>query len=191
MVLFMGLSGNKALAQGLGFLIPDAAIAQYAGSIGYFSGGVGYDIFKNKRGNIDLMYGFVPGNKGGVLHAATAKFAYRPFVYKIKDWAIIYPINPGFFVSYTFHRELSTSFNTDQYPKKYYYWSEAIRPHLSFSNEIELNAGKLLKGAKIKSITLYSEFNTNEYYLVNYLQNIPALTLSDVMQLGIGTRIKF
>lgn len=180
-----------ASAQNLKFLVPDEAIGQYAGSIGYFSGGIGYDLFPNKRGNLDLVYGFVPGSKGGVLHIATAKFSYRPWAIDLKDWGKVYPFNPGIFASYTFHKDLSFKFPSGQYAHDYYYWSEALRPHLSFSSEIELNAGKISKNMGIRAIGLYIEANTNDYYLINFLQNTSALKIDDIFQLGIGTRIKF
>lgn len=72
LVLFLFGKVNHSNAQKKSFLVPDAAIIQYAGSIGYFSVGAGYEIFKNKRGNIDFNYGYVPASKGGKLHALTA-----------------------------------------------------------------------------------------------------------------------
>jgi hypothetical protein len=190
-VLLFSLTNSSVFAQGFKFLIPDGAELQYAGSIGYLSGGVSYDLFPNKRGNMDLMYGFVPGNKGGVLHIATVKFAYKPWTIKLKDWGRLYPFNPGLFATYTFHKELSFKFPSGQYAHDYYYWSEALRPHLSFSSEIELNARKFIKETGIKAIGLYIEMNTNDYYLVNYFQNMSALKIDDIFQLGIGTRVKF
>jgi len=65
------------------FLIPDEAILQHAGSIGFFSAGAGYKLFENERGNLDLLYGYVPASKGGKLHIVTAKFAYKPFVIRL------------------------------------------------------------------------------------------------------------
>ncbi|NRF37844.1 hypothetical protein HQN83_03905 [Pedobacter sp. LMG 31643] len=185
------LTSTKISAQNFKFLIPDEAIVQYAGSIGYFSGGVGYELFGNKRGNLDLLYGFVPGSKGGVLNIATAKFGYRPWSIKVKDWGKFYPFNPAIFATYTFHKDLSFKFPSGQYAHDYYYWSEALRPHLAFSSEIELDAKKLLKNIGIRAIGLYIEANTNDFYLINYFQNTSALTVTDIFQLGIGMRVKF
>src|SRR5690554_2762197 len=177
-------------AQKLKFLIPDAAIVQYAGSIGYFSIGAGYEVFKNKRGIIDFNYGYVPASKGGELHIITAKFAYKPFEIELNDWVKFYPFNPGLFFSYTFHEDLPFKFASSQYPSGYYYWSPALRPHLSFTNEIELSMVKLWKDSKIKKISFYTEFNTNDYYLTNYIQNISSLSPFDAFQLGVGVRVK-
>ncbi len=181
---------DLAVAQFVKKLIPDAAITQYAGSIGYFSVGLSYDIFKNKRGNIDVNFGFVPASKGGYMHIVATKFTYRPFVINIKNKLTIYPINPGLFLSYTFDNELSRSFSKDQYPRGYYYWSEAIRPHLSFSHELKFDTRKIWNNG-LSAITIYSEFNSNDYYLVNYFQNTSSLKITDIFKLGIGAKIHF
>jgi len=181
----------SSCAQSLKILIPEDAVIQHAGSIGYFSIGGGYELFKNNRGSLDFNYGYVPASKGGELHIVAAKFAYRPFEIKLRDWAKIYPLNPGFFLSYTFHNDLGIKFPTDQYPKGYYYWSEAIRPHLSLSNEFQFIDESLLKKTGLKAVTLYSEINSNDYYLINFFQNPEELSVSDVFKLGIGLRLKF
>jgi hypothetical protein len=188
LLLLIGTTLNSKAQR---FLIPKDAIIQYAGSIGYLSVGAGYELFGNKRGNIDLNYGYVPESKGGALHIVTAKFAYRPFVIEIGDWAKVYPFNPGIFIRYTFNRNLGFNFDTVQYPKGYYYFSEAARPHLSFSNEFQLIKGKVLERTGLKALSIYSEFNTNDYYLVNYFQNSTALSPADIFKLGIGIRAKF
>ncbi|RZL15020.1 MAG: hypothetical protein EOO89_15115 [Pedobacter sp.] len=188
LLLFIGITFN---AKAQKFLIPEEAIVQYAGSIGYLSVGAGYELFGNKRGNLDINYGFVPESKGGALHILTAKFAYRPFVIKIGNFAKIYPFNPGIFIRYTLNNNLGFNFDTVQYPKGYYYFSEAARPHLSFSNEFQLTKGKVLKRTGLKALSIYSEFNTNDYYLINYFQNTTALSVTDIFKLGIGIRAKF
>ena len=188
LLLFIGITLN---AKAQKFLIPEDAIVQYAGSIGYLSVGAGYELFGNKRGNLDINYGFVPESKGGALHILTAKFAYRPFVIKIGNFAKIYPFNPGIFIRYTLNNNLGFNFDTVQYPKGYYYFSEAARPHLSFSNEFQLTKGKILERTGLKALSIYSEFNTNDYYLINYFQNTTALSVTDIFKLGIGIRVKF
>ncbi|WP_256005969.1 hypothetical protein [Pedobacter deserti] len=185
------LLSTTAQAQIFKALIPDEAIAQYAGSIGYFSAGAGYDIFANKKGRLDFHYGYVPQNKGGKLNIATVKFAYKPWEIGIGKTTKFYPLNPGIFLSYTFHKELSFNFDTEQYPKDYYYWSEALRPHLSVSTEVDISTAKLFKTNTIKKLGVYIEANTNDYYLVNYFQNMSALTITDVFQLGLGLRVRY
>ncbi len=189
--ILLFLITGKAQAQFPEILIPKTAIIQYAGSIGYLSAGAGYPLFKNKRGNLDFNYGFVPAGKGGPLHIASIKFAYRPIEIKLKDWGRIYPLNPGAFLSYHFGKEFDLHWDKSQYEKGYYWWSSALRPHISVSNELKLNGKKLFRGSKINSLSIYSEFNTNELYMVSYLQNMGGLGLSDIFKLGFGVRLGF
>jgi hypothetical protein len=103
----------------------------------------------------------------------------------------LYPFNPGLFASYTFHKDLSFLFPKGQYPEGYYYWSEAIRPHLSLNTELEVKPPNALKNTGIRGIGFYIEANTNDFYLINYLQNMKTLRLDDIFMLGIGLKAKF
>lgn len=189
--LLLTVSCLSVRAQKLAFLIPDEAIVQYAGSIGYFSAGAGYDVFGNKRGNLSFHYGYVPKNKGGELHITTVKLSYKPWEVPLKDWGKLYPFNPGLFATYTFHKDLGFRFPKGQYPGDYYYWSEAIRPHLSFNTELEVKPPDALKNTGIRGMGFYIEANTNDFYLINYLQNMKTLRLDDVFMLGIVLKVKF
>lgn len=172
-------------------LIPKSALSQYAGSIGFFSAGVGYELFKNERGSLDFMYGFVPKNRGGRLHIATVKFAYRPFEVRLNDWAKLYPVNPGAFLSYHFGPRFDFQWDKDTYEKGYYWWSTALRPHISLGTEVKIDTRKVAPALKIKSLSVYSEFNTNELYLVSYYQNAGTLSVTDIFKLGFGLRVAF
>lgn len=189
-VLLGVLLKSTAMAQERPDLVPDAVILQHAGSIGYFSIGGSYEAFKNKRGNVDVLYGFVPESKGGPLHIITAKFAYRPFVLNLGETITIHPVNPGMFFSYTFDKKLSFMFDKDQYGKGYYGWSEALRAHLSLSQEIHLNK-RPFEGRTLKGVILYSEFNVSDLYLASWIQNPQALSPDDVSKLGVGVKVKF
>jgi hypothetical protein len=191
MALLLAVGTVKGFAQKLKSLIPDAATVQFAGSIGFISVGAGYELFHNKRGNLDFTYGYVPASKGGTLHIIATKFAYRPFKIKIKDVAKFYPLNPGLFISYTINKDLPIEFNKSQYEKGYYWWSPALRPHLSFSSEVELDTEKDWNKSQIESISIYAEVNTNDYYAINYIHNPNSLSIGDIFQVGLGLRVKF
>jgi hypothetical protein len=172
-------------------LIPDGIVLQHAGSIGFMSIGGTYEIFPNRRGNIDVLYGFVPGSKGGPLHIITGKFAYRPLVLKVGDLVTFYPLNPGVFLSYTPDKDLSVIFDPNQYGKGYYGWSEAVRFHLSFSQEAELNTRGLLRERSAPGVVLYSELSASDLYLISWVQNTGELALTDIFKVGIGLKVKF
>jgi len=189
-VFILALS-TTASAQRFRFLVPDGAVIQHAGSIGYFSGGIEYDLFKNKRGSLDLLFGILPESKGGAFTTVTTKFAYRPFEIKAAPWLVIHPINPGLFLCYTVDKDFDLIRDRDQYIKGYYYLSEALRTHVALSSEFKLNTAALVKGKTVKSVTIYYEINTNDMYLVNYFQNTKAMSLPDIFKAGIGIRASF
>ncbi|WP_304065931.1 hypothetical protein [Pedobacter glucosidilyticus] len=173
------------------WLIPKSVITQYAGSIGYLSAGVGYNLNKSGNSTLDIHYGHVPASKGGSLHIVTAKFAYRPFHVKINQHTTLSPLNPGFFLSYHAGSNFDSTWDDNNYPKGYYWWSTAFRPHLSLSTELSLKSEKKLKSIGIKKLSFYSEFNTNELYFVSLFQNSTYLKLHDIFKLGFGSRIYF
>ncbi len=166
---------------------PTNITIQHGGSIGYFSGGVGYFLNKKHTSTLNMFYGHIPVSKGGSLHIFTAKFIWRPFTIPITNDIILQPLNPGFFLSYHSGKNFDSKWDDNNYPKGYYWWSTAFRPHIAVSNEIKFN----LNQSPFKSIGVYSEFNTNELYLVSYIQNRKTLGLNNIFKLGFGARAYF
>lgn len=173
------------------FLIPETAMVQRAGSIGYNSFGAGYNLFRKNTGSLDLTWGYVPKSKGGRQDIFAAKFAYRPFNIKIKDLVVINPINPGVFVSYHPGGKFHTTFNKKQYPKGYYWWSSAFRIHVSLSTEIKINMPQSMSSTGIEQVSIYTELNTNELYAVSWFKNRNYLPFQDILKLGIGVKAYF
>jgi hypothetical protein len=184
------LSGTNAHGQLLKQLIPDGVIVQYGGSIGFLSGGISYDIFKNKRGNLDFSYGHVPESKGGPLDVFAVKFAYRPLKINVKDVATFFPLNPGTFISYH-PGDKFEHWNSGQFSKGYYWWSRTTRVHLSLSSELKLNGKKLFGKKGIEAIGIYSELNTNELYAVSWFKNRDTMSFLDIVRVGYGVRVYF
>lgn len=182
---------DRVKAQNLRFLIPDGAVIQHAGSIGYLSAGAHYTLFKNKKGSFDVIYGHLPKSKGGGFSTLSTKFAIRPYELKLNKWLTIHPVNPGAFLSYTLDKEFDLTWDRGQYPKSYYYWSEALHLHFSFSSELKLDTRQLLSSKFLKSFAVYYEVNTNDMYLVNYIQNTRGLSLTDIFKAGIGIKSTF
>ena len=190
------LSAHLSYAQDSGvkkhkWFVPTSTVFQHAGSIGMFSLGAGYKINSSGKSTLDISYGYVPAKYGGDLNVLAAKFAYRPYGIKIKNWGTLYPTNPGVFLSYHAGGDFDSRWDDDNYPDGYYWWSTAFRPHISLSTEFKLDAKKLLPNLGVKSISLYSEFNTNELYAISYIQNSHDLDITGIFKLGIGTRVEF
>lgn len=169
-------------------LIPDYLEIQHAGSIGYMSAGIGYRLSPREKTTLSFHYGYVPEPKGGELHIAAVKFEYKPFAIHIKDKLIFYPVNPGIFLSYTFGEQFGLTFDQDQYNKGYYFWSPALREHLSFSSELKIMGDG---SSKIRAISLYTEANTNDLYLISWYENRTKTPIYQIFHLGFGVRMNF
>jgi hypothetical protein len=186
-ISIMGVLNAKGQAKFVKALIPDQAIIQYAGSIGYLSAGLGYNFFK-ERSVLSFHYGIVPVNKGGELNIVAVKFDYRPFSIKIGDHLLFHPVNPVIFLSYTLGNDFRFRFNQDQYTKGYYFWSPALREHLGVSSELKLLGDN---SSKIKSISIYAEANTNDLYMVSWYANRTSTPIYKIFHTGFGLKINF
>ncbi len=173
------------------FLIPETAMVQRAGSIGYNSFGIGYNLFRNNRGSLDLTWGYVPESKGGRQDIFAGKFAYRPFHIKLKQFGDLYLVNPGVFVTHHPGGKFQTIRDKEQYPEGYYWWSSAVRFHLSASSELRINTPKTLSKTGIEQFAVYGEFNTNELYAVSWFKNPEQLPLHNIFKLGLGIKAYF
>lgn len=169
------------------WLVPDFAVAQYAGSIGFVSAGAGYELFKRK-GNLDLLIGYVPAFTGSkTLETVTLKFTFSPFETSISKKVTLYPLTGGVYISYTPGRHYSSTLPS-WYPDGYYWWSEAIRTNIFIGAAAKIATDRLRAGS---SLTPYFEIGTNEIKLVSYVQNLRALDLWDILHAGIGVRYRF
>ena len=189
LTILMGLFTSSAYSQHsfLDRIAPDQVNLQYAGSIGYFSGGIGYNLWKEKA-TISAHYGYVPENKGGWMSIFTAKFEYKPFAINIKDKITIHPFNPVFFPSYTSGDNFDYQFERGQYRKGYYFWSSALRIHLGAGTEVKILNHK---NAAFKSVSIYAEANTNDLYAISWFENRTTIPFYGMFRLGYGVRLNF
>ena len=172
------------------FWIPRGAVFQHGGSIGFLSAAISYNINKSGTGTLDFYYGNVPRSKGGTLNILASKVMWRPFKIKLGQDIVFHPFNPGIFLSYHMGRNFDATWDDNEYPKGYYWWSTAFRPHIAIANELKFRTGKFTNNS-IKYVSIYNEFNTNELYLISYLQNIHDLNLHKIFKLGLGIRAYF
>ena len=107
---------------------------------------------------------------------------------RVNNRITAYPANPGVFLSYHLDEQFGLGFDREQYGRGYYGWPTALRGHLSLSNEVAIKTGE-----KLKSLTIYSEFNVNDLYLVSlfYKNNKQWLSPFDIIKLGFGVKVGF
>ena len=97
-LLSIAASGQEmtALSDGRRWYVPDHVKLQFAGNIGFMSGGPGY-VSKNKTLETDILFGFLPKKYGGdALITLTAKITYSPWRVALKNDYYVAPFSLGF-----------------------------------------------------------------------------------------------
>jgi hypothetical protein len=167
--------------------VPDFFVIQHAGSIGFFSAGVGYDVFDSKA-RFSTHFGTVPINRGGTLNVVSAKFFFKPTTLTVWNRVKFNPVDVGIMGSFHYGDDFETHWPEGIHPKGYYWWHPALRAHIGMESSLTYECKK---GHAFKSLTGYIEFNTNELYLISFIQNAQTLSAWDIIKLGAGARIHF
>lgn len=184
--LFLILS-SAVHAQKKSAAAPDFIVIQYAGSIGYLSAGTGYDVFKSK-GRASVHFGSVPKARGGLLNVITGKVFYEPWNTRISDRLWLNPADIGLMASYhmgeNFRKNVPDLLNGDNY----YWWHTSLRIHLAMETALSI---EMEPNRFFSKVTVYSELNTNDLYLVSFFKNASSLSGSEMIKAGIGVRFNF
>lgn len=169
------------------WFMPDHLKFQFAGNIGFLSGGPGY-ISNNKTLETDLLFGFLPQKFGGDgLLSTTLKTTYSPWSIPLKNSFYIKPFSIGFYLSYTFGKQFDTKLPS-YYPVGYYWWATSFRPGAYIGGKL----GKdLVINKRQRSLEMYYELGTYDLLLISYVQNTGYLKPADIVNLAIGLRYGF
>ena len=170
---FVSAQQEKKIAR----FVPHHVKLQFAGSIGFLSGGFGYESAKRKL-QYDFLYGYVPEKFGGItIHSVTGKLTWFIISKQLKKGFRIDPLTTGFLVNYTFGKQYFL-FTTPHYPGFYYGFPTAA------------HIGIFIGGAITKNkLGLYYEIGTHLKDLSGYVGNARTLNFVDILNIGIGTRI--
>jgi hypothetical protein len=187
-ILFVFVNLTIGRSQERHWSTPDYLVLQYAGSIGYLSGGVGYNVFKD-RARASLHFGHVPKTVGGPLNIFATKLMVVPRrPYRLSDRSTLSPFDFGLMVSYHLGEDFRSTWPEHRYPERYYWWQTSFRLHLNYQPSVTI---KIRDHTTFKAVSGYLELNTNELYLISLFQNLHALRVWDVMKLGAGMRLHF
>jgi hypothetical protein len=182
----MVLTSAGCLAQDSKPYRPDFIEAKFAGSVGQYSIGVGYDVFR-KKGRTSIHLGHVLKGSGGPLTIVAAKLFYSPLVVKVNDDLTWWPVDFGVKVSYHFGEPFYIRW-PDRYPKGYYWWNSAIRMHLAIESSLEVT---MPEDSRFRTASAFIQFNTNDLYLVSYITNVKSIHFLEIVKAGIGARVFF
>jgi hypothetical protein len=186
-IVFFVLAIITAKGQERKWFEPDFVGVQYAGSIGYISGMAGYRVFKEKA-RWSFHMGHVPQAQGGPLNIFASKLLFVPKRYTLSDRVIANPFDAGLMISYHLGSDFRSKWPEHRYPENYYWWQTSFRIHALLQSSLTI---QLRHHTVFKSTTFYIEANTNELYLVSYIQNSKGLDLIDILKLGAGIRLQF
>jgi hypothetical protein len=178
---------DTLVGKALKWYLPDHVKLQFAGGIGFLSGGPGY-VSKNKTLETDLLLGYLPEKLGGdALVSATLKTSYSPWFINLKNTYHIAPFTIGAYLSYTFGPQFDSKWPS-YYPKGYYWWATAFRPGAYIGGK----AGRELPFSKRKrELQLYYELGTYDLLLISYVQNTGYLRPGDILNLSFGLKLGF
>jgi hypothetical protein len=167
--------------------LPDHMKLQFAGNIGFLSGGPGY-VSRNKTLETDFLFGFLPQKFGGdALITITGKTTYSPWRIPLKNTYYIAPFSLGFYLSYTFGPQFDTKWPS-YYPKGYYWWATSFRPGAYIGGKV----GRDIVFHKHKRrLEAYYELGTYDLMLISYVQNTHYLKPTDIVSLALGVKLGF
>lgn len=167
-------------------LIPQYSKVQFAGGMGMFSFGVGWDYGRKEQWETDLMFGFVPkfsNNKTNWI--VTLKQNYIPWrLFNDKKFSFE-PFETGLSIN----KVAADNFwgkEPSKYNGPYYRFATAIRFNFFVGQRVQI---KLSKKKLHKSITFYYEVGTNDLYLVSLFTN-KYLSLTDIVSVSFGAKFK-
>ena len=168
-------------------LIPKQNKLQFAGSMGMFSGSVGWYYGKKNQWETDLFLGFIPKmNRQDGHVTVTLKETYTPWRIKLNDDFSYEPLTTGIYVNKIFGEYFWNKL-PERYPEGYYFWATNTRFNVFLGQAItfKLNKSPLLG----KELSFYYEFSTNDLYLISAIGN-QTIKAWDIIGLSLGIRYR-
>jgi hypothetical protein len=169
--------------------LPHHMIGQVAGGQGMITLGAGYRIIPHRL-ELDLLAGYVPRRYSiTAMGIFTAKASYLPWVVPLgsQGW-VVNPLAMGAQVNYTASRGLNTS-RDDKYYKDYYWWSSHTRLGVFVGGRVAYSLPLRAPTRPRRYASLYYELGTNDLYLISWWDNRGALSVGDLLTLGLGLKL--
>jgi hypothetical protein len=163
-------------------LVPTHIQLQYAGGMGFLSGGAGWDYGRKNQWETDVFLGFLPrySTKESKL-TFTLKQNYIPWNIHAGKRFSIAPFACGLYANTVFNEDFWIS-EPDKYPNRYYSFSTKLRFYIYIGQRITCH---IPRG---KSITFFYEINSNDLYIISAAGN-SWLKPTDYLKLSFGLKI--
>ena len=176
-------------------LIPRYSKIQFAGSMGMFSFGIGWDYYRH-HWETDLLFGFVPkttrnlnaesSKKRHTMATFTAKQNYIPWRVPLHKSIDFEPLTTGLYINTLLDRDFWVQ-SPDKYPKGYYFFSTRVRTHIFLGERVTFKFNN--PGRWHKSVTLFYELSSCDLYILNKFGN-KYLKPKDYLSLSFGLKFQ-
>jgi hypothetical protein len=169
-------------------LIPRYAKVQYAGSMGLFSIGMGWDYGKNRQWETDLLFGLIPKySSTNAKVTMTIKENFTPWTISLgKGWGF-QPLETGVYLNTVFSNKFWTH-EPSRYQSGYYGFSTRIRGNIFIGQRWQYTFPNSAHRFA-KSINVFYELSTCDFLLVSAVQN-SYLKPSDYLRLSFGIKLQ-
>lgn len=168
-------------------LVPKQNKLQFAGSMGMFSGSIGWYYGKKNQWETDVFLGFIPKSKSQNLHVTfTVKETFTPWRKSINDNLEFEPLTTGIYINKIFGEYFWNKL-PKKYPNGYYFWAVNTRFNIFIGQTLTFKLKKTsLSG---KELSFYYELSTNDLYLISAVGN-RSISAFDIMGLSLGIRYR-
>ncbi len=167
-------------------LKPTHVSLQYAGGMGMFSLGTGWDYGKRCQGETEIRWGFVPkkymGDKMSMVF--TLKENYIPWSVSFKERWSVEPFYCGLYITAITGNRFWWK-EPDKYPGRYYKFSTRIRPYIFIGQRFGFSPSHDL----LRKVSAYYEVGTCELYLISKFTN-SSMKMKDILRFSFGVRMQ-
>lgn len=164
-------------------VMPRFMKAQFAGSIGAVSIGIGWN-YGRDHWETDFIAGLVPRNSDHAMLTLTLKQNYLPWKINLGKNFMCEPLTCGIFLNTLLDNDFWVK-NPDKYPSGYYTFSTKMRIHVFTGQRVTYKFKRQDKF--VKAVSLFYEINTADLYLINAITN-SYIKPKDFLSLAIGIK---
>lgn len=174
----------ERMHKGWNDIIPNIATLQYAGGIGMFSLGIGWDYGSKQQWETHLLLGYLPddGKRNGYA-SMTLKEIYTPFNVHLTSSITYNPLYVTLMLNTTLNGDFWVK-EPDRYPAGYYGFSSKVRFHIGVGQKFKLRNMEH-RTHWFKDLTFYYEISSCDLYIRQKIVS-PKIPTKDILSIGIG-----
>jgi hypothetical protein len=170
-------------------LIPTQTVFQYAGNMGLFSVGIGWNYGKRKQWETNLLVGYLPKYSSSRWKVTmTLKENYIPWKIPLNKQFAVEPLSCGLYVNTVFGNEF-WGIQPKRYPYKYYEaLSTKARINVFLGERFEMKIPENRRKF-VKAITAFYEISTCDLYIRSMIQD-SNVKFWDIVGLSLGLKFQ-